>query len=294
MTSPSKRARTFADSEQLAVARNSEDASSQDFDSESGQGIVSGGYIRKIELIDFMCHRKLVIDLCANINFLVGANGSGKSAVLTALAVCLGGRASATQRGSSLFDLVRNGASSATIRVTIDNSGEFPFPGIQGDSIIIERHLQRQASTFKILDHRRRVVGTTKSDVDAICDHYAIQIDNPLTILTQETAKRFLANSHPTDLYEFFMRSTQLEQLSIDYAYAQGQVEAAKANLESSVDQVKLKEAEANTLEQRLMEMEKLRDSYQNLEHMKLELTWAKVVAAEEVRLIVYHCYARC
>ena len=32
-----------------------------------------------------MCHRKLTVKLCRNVNFIHGQNGSGKSAILTAI-----------------------------------------------------------------------------------------------------------------------------------------------------------------------------------------------------------------
>ena len=39
----------------------------------------SCGTIKKLELIDFMCHRNLEVCLGPNINFITGPNGSGKS-----------------------------------------------------------------------------------------------------------------------------------------------------------------------------------------------------------------------
>lgn len=68
------------------------------------------GWIKSIELTDFMCHRHLLVKLGSAINFITGNNGSGKSAILTALTICLGGRASTTQRASTLSSLIREGA----------------------------------------------------------------------------------------------------------------------------------------------------------------------------------------
>jgi chromosome segregation ATPase len=68
------------------------------------------GWITSIELTDFMCHHHTKVNLNSSINFVTGNNGSGKSAILTALTVCLGGRASTTQRASSLSSLIRQGA----------------------------------------------------------------------------------------------------------------------------------------------------------------------------------------
>lgn len=60
------------------------------------------GCIHSIHVRNFFCHENLEINLNRNVNFIVGRNGSGKSAILTALVVGLGGRASATNRGSNL------------------------------------------------------------------------------------------------------------------------------------------------------------------------------------------------
>ena len=60
------------------------------------------GSIVKIHVRNFFCHDNLEVNLNRNVNFIVGRNGSGKSAILTALVVGLGGRASATNRGNSL------------------------------------------------------------------------------------------------------------------------------------------------------------------------------------------------
>lgn len=46
-----------------------------------------------------MCHSFFEIDLNGNINYVIGRNGSGKSAILTALIVGLGGKATTTSRG---------------------------------------------------------------------------------------------------------------------------------------------------------------------------------------------------
>lgn len=53
-------------------------------------------------LKNFMCHSLLEVKFTNNISIIIGKNGSGKSAILTGLIVGLGGKASLTNRGTSV------------------------------------------------------------------------------------------------------------------------------------------------------------------------------------------------
>lgn len=67
------------------------------------------GVLERVECYNFMCHDHFYVELGPLINFIVGKNGSGKSAILTAITLCLGGKASATNRGQSLKSFVKEG-----------------------------------------------------------------------------------------------------------------------------------------------------------------------------------------
>ena len=43
------------------------------------------------------------------------------------------------------------------------------------------------------------------------------QVNNPVSILNQEMSKKFLASTDPSSKYNFFMKSTHLEQMILDY-----------------------------------------------------------------------------
>jgi DNA repair exonuclease SbcCD ATPase subunit len=67
------------------------------------------GSIQSVQLCNFMCHSFLKVDLGDKINFITGQNGSGKSAILTAIAIALGGKAKFTNRASSISKLLKEG-----------------------------------------------------------------------------------------------------------------------------------------------------------------------------------------
>ncbi|XP_043200706.1 structural maintenance of chromosomes protein 6-like, partial [Amphibalanus amphitrite] len=110
------------------------------------------GFLRSITLKNFMCHEHLNFKLNERINFIKGQNGSGKSAVLTAVMVGLGARAATTDRGSNIKGLIRTGQKSAVISLTLDNSGYDAFsPEKYGGHITIERSLKDSGgSTYRI------------------------------------------------------------------------------------------------------------------------------------------------
>ena len=72
------------------------------------------GILQSVTCTNFMCHAHLEVTLGALINFIIGHNGSGKSAVLTAITICLGGKATTTNRGQSLKSFIKEGEEYAT------------------------------------------------------------------------------------------------------------------------------------------------------------------------------------
>lgn len=137
------------------------------------------GVIKKIYMENFMCHRKLGVDLCRNVNFIHGQNGSGKSAVLAAIQICLGAGARRTNRARNLKDLVRKEAASgnapaqAKIRVTLLNEGDDGYKHeIYGDTITVERTISLNGgyNGYKLLNHEGKEKSRCKKDLDEMLD----------------------------------------------------------------------------------------------------------------------------
>ncbi|OUM68586.1 hypothetical protein PIROE2DRAFT_39063, partial [Piromyces sp. E2] len=161
------------------------------------------GTIESVELWNFMCHDRLKIDFCPRINFVVGHNGSGKSAILTGITVCLGGKATITQRATSLKGLIKEGKNYGSITVKIRNKGPDAYkPEIYGDRIIIERRLSREGvNGYKIKNSSGKVIASNRKELNHILDHMCIQVDNPMNILNQDLARQFISSSTPEEKY---------------------------------------------------------------------------------------------
>lgn len=72
--------------------------------------ILRAGVIENIKITNFKCHSYLEFDLHNCINFILGRNGSGKSAVMDAIILCLGGRAQATGRQANAKTFIKTNA----------------------------------------------------------------------------------------------------------------------------------------------------------------------------------------
>ncbi|KAG7443126.1 P-loop containing nucleoside triphosphate hydrolase protein [Guyanagaster necrorhizus] len=242
-------------------------------------GIADHGIIEAIEMHQFMCHKYLTFSFGPQINFIIGHNGSGKSAVLSAITVALGGKANSTGRGSGLKAFIREGQPASEVTIQIKNQGEEAYkPKEYGKSIVITRKFTKEgSSSWKIKSRDGKVISTKKEELSAICDHMNIQVDNPMNVLTQDAARQFLSASHPTDKYKFFLRGTQLSQLSEEYTTCLENIEHTTKVLNSKKAVLPDLRAACKEAMARFQEATKARDQKKKVNELKKELAWSFV-----------------
>lgn len=73
-----------------------------------------------------------------------------------------------------------------------------------------------------------KTISAKKEELINILDHCGIQVDNPVSLLNQDTSRHFLQKSKPGDKYKLFMKATHLEQIASDYERAEQDQEIMK------------------------------------------------------------------
>lgn len=221
-----------------------------------------------------MCHGSLSIDFIDHVNFITGQNGSGKSAILTALCVAFGIKARGTQRATALKDFIKTGCSHALVVVEMSNQGvdAFKFDDY-GEKITIERRITESGNTTVLKDSHGKKVSAKKEDLQELVDHFNIDVENPCVIMSQDKSREFLHSGSGKDKFKFFYRATLLQQVLELLKGIQQNIEAAggyigemEQEMRPSVEQLKLLH-------------EKLR-SVENMEHMNQELVILRKLAA--------------
>ncbi|XP_066540953.1 structural maintenance of chromosomes protein 6-like [Hoplias malabaricus] len=243
------------------------------------------GIIEKIFLKNFMCHSLLgPFTFGSNVNFVVGNNGSGKSAILTALIVGLGGKAQTTNRGSSLKGFVKEGESSAEISVTMRNRGQDAYkPDVFGQSISIDLRISSEGlRTYKLKSSTGQLVSSKKEELVAILDHFNIQVDNPVSVLTQEMSKHFLHSKGEGDKYKFFMKATQLEQMKEDYSYIMETKTVTHNTVEKYEETLQEMRRKYKEKEERYKNLASLDEMLEKLDRLKHQMAWALVAEMEQ------------
>ncbi|KAM9840730.1 structural maintenance of chromosomes protein 6 [Aulostomus maculatus] len=247
--------------------------------------VSDAGIVESITLKNFMCHSLLgPFTFGSNVNFVVGNNGSGKSAVLTALIVSLGGNAQATNRGLCLKGFVKEGESSADVSITLRNRGRDAYkPDVYGQAITVDLRITREGlRTYKLRSKSGQVISSKKEELVSILDNFNIQVNNPVSVLTQEMSKYFLHTKGEGDKYKFFMKATQLEQMREDFVY----IKTTRHITEDKVGQhgESLKDLKRKYLEKedRYKNLASLDEMQTKLEELQKQMAWALVTEMEK------------
>ena len=86
------------------------------------------GVVTSLVLENFMNHEHMRVDLDPHVNFIIGKNGSGKSAIVAGLIAGLSCKAKVTGRNTNSYStVIMHGKPEAVIRVHLANGGEDPY-----------------------------------------------------------------------------------------------------------------------------------------------------------------------
>ncbi|GMK57361.1 hypothetical protein CspeluHIS016_0401950 [Cutaneotrichosporon spelunceum] len=242
--------------------------------------LATAGVVKEISLINFMCHENLTVTLAEKMNFVVGHNGSGKSAILSGLAVALGAKATITGRGAGLKSMIMTGKDRAKVTVTMRNVGDDAFMHeLFGDQVVIERNFdQSGSSNFKFRATKDGKILSDKRDMlTKMCNHWQINIDSPLCMLTQDNAKTFLAKTDPKIMYSFFLKGTGLGSIMESYKLTKYSQEKLSRDLASATEALPEQQDKVRKLQNLIQYAEKARNLRKKQEDLKAQLAWAFV-----------------
>lgn len=138
----------------------------------------------------------------------------GKSVILTAITYAFGAKASVSvrrfvstesrisfvltrcrlttqqARGTSQNSFIRTGQNSCEVVLSLRNKGDEAYrPEVYGKTIWITRRTSVDgSSSYRIADQNKKTVASNKKELAAICDHFQIQVENPVNVSHYQNA----------------------------------------------------------------------------------------------------------
>lgn len=256
-----------------------DDEEEDDEEEDDSSRVARAGYIQRLVLKNFMCHDHFELNFGPYTNFIIGRNGSGKSAVLTGILIGLGAKAFETSRGSSTKSLIKDGKSMARIYVELSNDGLNSFePETYGRKIIVERKLTREGTNaYAIKSEKGTLILTKKKTLDDILRNFFIMVNNPLSFLSQDKAREFIASGTEQSRFEYFSKGTNIQLIILNYQEASRNILSLQSRLAAAkafYDEAAQKYSEAERAYKKYRHSHTLR---QQLERINGKIYWFNV-----------------
>jgi hypothetical protein len=175
--------------------------------------------------------------------------------------------------------------SSSSIIVKILNTGKDAYkPELYGDIISIERRFTRDGTTgYKLKSKGGQTISSKRDELEEILDHIQLQVDNPMTILSQDTARKFLGESSSHDKYKLFMKGVQLSHLDTDYTMIEGQISTLEQTLESKTDALATLKAHEQYWKTKVRIFERSASIEAKVKNLQNQFAWTQVRDQERV-----------
>ncbi|MCK5669854.1 AAA family ATPase, partial [Candidatus Bathyarchaeota archaeon] len=234
--------------------------------------------IREVILENFMSYEYARIPLKEGVNVVCGPNGSGKSSLLLGICVALGD--TYTERSKKLSDLIRWGAETARVTLTLNNdkkaNGYRPVPQYNMDDITLTRTLRKDGKYGFQLNQRN----VSKVEVVSLLKTFGFDPNNMLIIMHQAMPTRF-ANINPKERLKILESAVGYETFRDDVIEAKGKLSGVlseEQSLGSLMNQARETLNYWREQNERLQEKKQLQTRQGFLQQ---EMAWSRVVTLE-------------
>jgi len=145
-------------------------------------GTYRRGAIIRIQMHNFLTYTDAEVRPGAKLNIVVGPNGTGKSSVVCAICLCLGGSHKSLDRAEKYKDFVKKGANSGYVEVDLHEAG-------RNDSTLTIRmdiSVDSNNAHWKV-----NGMQSSRKKVNDLMRDLAIQVDNLCCFLAQDRVVKF-------------------------------------------------------------------------------------------------------
>ncbi|XP_053989694.1 LOW QUALITY PROTEIN: structural maintenance of chromosomes protein 5 [Hylaeus volcanicus] len=140
---------------------------------------IDKGIITYIYLENFVTYSKVIVKPGRNLNVIIGPNGTGKSTIVCAIVLGLGGKPTTLGRSSQVGDYVKAGCNEAKIEIHLKNG--------KNRDVVICRTFNTQGKSSWLLDKNQSNI----KEIQDLTRNFDIQIDNLCQFLPQDKVQEF-------------------------------------------------------------------------------------------------------
>ncbi|KAK9486669.1 P-loop containing nucleoside triphosphate hydrolase protein [Lipomyces starkeyi] len=221
------------------------------------------GAIVRVAMRDFVTYSNAEFRLGPSLNMIIGPNGTGKSTLVCAVCLGLGGKPELLARAKDVGEFVKNGQNKATIEIELQG-----FPGEPNS--VIERTIYKDNRSEWTLDGKRE----TAKNVKELIDRYNVQIDNLCQFLPQDKVASFagmtpqnllIETERATGSPQMLSRHEKLKELHAEYK----SIAIAAESNEHELAKLKERQESARVEVERFKERERLQAEIELLERYR-------------------------
>jgi len=234
--------------------------------------------IREVILENFMSYEYARIPLREGVNVVCGPNGSGKSSLLLGICVALGD--TYTERSKKLSDLIRWGAESARVTLSLDNSvkenGYRPVPQYNMDEVTLTRTLRNDGKYGFQLNQRN----VSKVEVVNLLKTFGFDPNNMLIIMHQGMPTRF-ANIHPKERLKILESAVGYETFRDDVIEAKSKLSGVLSEAQSLGSLMTQARETLNYWREQNERLQEKKQLQTRQVFLQQEMAWSRVVMLE-------------